>query len=92
MLIGQAHANRTPRDRQYATIVFARSKAVPKALKLNGLEIDGFKISVSRARVEGVFIDALADLASRCVLARQTYLTCPKLLGGASTRLRNAKA
>jgi len=46
VLIGQAHPYRTPHDRQYATIMFTQPKAVAKALKLNGLEMHGFKIMV----------------------------------------------
>lgn len=46
VLIGQSHPYRTPHDRQYATIMFTRPKAVAKALKLNGLEMHGFKITV----------------------------------------------
>jgi len=46
ILSGKAHANRTPRDRQYATVKFNRSKAVPKALALNGTKIHGMKIIV----------------------------------------------
>jgi len=46
VLVGKGHPHRTPHDRQYATIIFTRPKAVAKALKLNGSELHGFKLRV----------------------------------------------
>jgi RNA recognition motif-containing protein len=74
VLIGQSHPYRTPHDRQYATIMFTRPKAVAKALKLNGLEMHGFKIMVSPV-LRAYVVDLLADFASRCVLAQRSCLT-----------------
>lgn len=45
-LAGPAHAFTTPHDRQYATILFTRSRAVTKALQLNGSRIQGYKLTV----------------------------------------------
>ncbi|KIM90733.1 hypothetical protein PILCRDRAFT_144582 [Piloderma croceum F 1598] len=59
VLIGQAHLCRTPRDRQYATIMFNRPKAVAKALKLNGSDIHSFQIRVCLAVAQ---LPELADI------------------------------
>jgi RNA recognition motif-containing protein len=82
VLVGQAHPNRTPHDRQYATIVFARPKAVAKALKLNGFDMNGFKIRVNRL-LKSCIIKLLADFASRCVLALRSCLSYQRSLDGA---------
>ncbi|KZP32867.1 hypothetical protein FIBSPDRAFT_1036496 [Athelia psychrophila] len=45
-LAGKAHAFTTPHDRQYATILFARSRSVTKALQLNGTRVQGYQLAV----------------------------------------------
>jgi RNA recognition motif-containing protein len=56
VLIGQAHPCRTPRDRQYATIMFNRPNAVAKALKLNKSEIHSFQIRVRLVLKDSLWI------------------------------------
>ncbi|KAF7977651.1 hypothetical protein HWV62_3076 [Athelia sp. TMB] len=45
-LAGQVNAFSTPRDRQYATVLFTRSRSVSKALQLDGTFLQGHKITV----------------------------------------------